>query len=36
MVTVVVDGWTSPNGHAFMAVVMRYVTNDWNLGMSRL
>jgi hypothetical protein len=35
MVTLILDAWTSPNGLAFLAIVMRYVTEDWELGASQ-
>ena len=27
--------WTSSNGYAFLAILARYVTNDWKLGTLR-
>jgi hypothetical protein len=28
----ILDAWTSSNGHAFLAIVARYVTKDFELG----
>lgn len=33
-VSLALDVWSSPNGHAFLAIVLSYVTDDWTLGMS--
>ncbi|THH05274.1 hypothetical protein EW146_g9945 [Bondarzewia mesenterica] len=30
-VSLSLDAWTSQNGYAFLAIVMHYVTNDWQL-----
>jgi hypothetical protein len=32
MVALSLDGWTSSNQHGFLAIVMHYITNDWQLG----
>jgi hypothetical protein len=32
-VSLSLNALTSPNGHAFLAVVMHYILNDWKLGM---
>lgn len=32
MVSLALDAWTSANGYAFLAVVMHYVNDDWELG----
>ncbi|KAJ3004761.1 hypothetical protein NUW54_g4661 [Trametes sanguinea] len=31
-VSLSLDAWSSSNGYAFLAIVMHYVTNDWQLG----
>jgi hypothetical protein len=31
-VSLSLDVWTSSNQHAFLAIVMHYITNDWKLG----
>jgi len=31
-VSLSLDAWTSSNGHAFLAIVAHYVTNDGHLG----
>jgi len=31
-VSLSLDGWTSSNQHEFLAIVMHYITNDWQLG----
>jgi hypothetical protein len=28
------DAWTSTTGYGFLAIVMHYVSNDWELGRS--
>ena len=33
-VSLSLDSWTSSNGHAFLAVVMHYINDDWKLGKS--
>ena len=30
-VSISADAWTSNNQHAFLAIVVHYVTNDWEL-----
>jgi hypothetical protein len=35
-VTVILDAWTSSNGHAFLAIVARFVNKDFEIGESRL
>jgi hypothetical protein len=32
-VSLSLDAWTSSNGHAFLAIVMHYISNDWRVGM---
>ena len=32
-VSLSLDVWTSSNGHAFLAILMHWIDNDWNLGM---
>ena len=32
-VSLSLDAWTSSNGHAFLAIVMHWIDDDWNLGM---
>lgn len=32
MVTLSLDLWSSSNGHAFQAVVMHYISNNWTIG----
>lgn len=31
-VSLSLDAWSSSNGYAFLAIVMHYVTDDWQLG----
>jgi hypothetical protein len=31
-VSLSLDAWTSSNGHAFLAIVMHYINNEWQLG----
>jgi hypothetical protein len=31
-VSLSLDAWTSSNGHAFLAIIVHYVTNDGHLG----
>jgi hypothetical protein len=31
-VSLSLDAWTSSNGHAFLAIVMHWVNDDWKLG----
>lgn len=31
-VSISTDGWMSSNQHAFLAIVIHYVTNNWELG----
>lgn len=31
-VSISLDGWTSSNQYGFLAIVMHYITNAWNLG----
>jgi hypothetical protein len=33
-VSILLDGWTSSNIYAFLAIVMHYITNGWQLGKS--
>jgi hypothetical protein len=33
-VSLSLDAWTSSNQFAFLAIIMHYVTNDWQLSMS--
>jgi hypothetical protein len=32
-VSLSLDAWTSSNGHAFLAIVMHWINEDWKLGM---
>jgi len=32
-VSLSLDAWTSSNGHAFLAIVMHWINDDWKLGM---
>jgi hypothetical protein len=32
-ISIILDAWTSSNGHAFLAIVARYVNDDFDLGM---
>lgn len=32
MVAIALDAWTSSNQYAFMAIVLHYVTEDWQVG----
>ncbi len=36
MVSLALDAWTSCNGYAFLAIVMHYVNDDWELGECRV
>jgi hypothetical protein len=31
-VSLSLDAWTSSNGYGFLAIVMHYINNDWQLG----
>lgn len=31
-VTLILDAWTSSNGYAFLAIVARYITAEFELG----
>lgn len=31
MVGIAIDAWTSSNGHAFVAIMMQYLDDDWNI-----
>jgi hypothetical protein len=31
-ITVILDAWTSSNGHAFLAIVARFVNQDFEIG----
>jgi hypothetical protein len=31
-VCLILDAWTSSNGQAFLAIVARYITKDYELG----
>lgn len=33
MAAIALDAWTSSNQYAFMAIVLHYVTEDWEVGM---
>lgn len=33
MVAITLDAWTSSNQYAFMAIVLHYVTEGWEVGM---
>jgi hypothetical protein len=36
MVALILDAWTSSNGHAFLAIVARFVNKDFELGSHNL
>jgi hypothetical protein len=31
-ISIILDAWTSSNGHAFLAIVARYINDDFELG----
>jgi hypothetical protein len=31
-VSLSLDAWTSSNGHGFLAIVVHYINNEWQLG----
>lgn len=34
MAAIALDAWTSSNQYAFMAIVLHFVNEDWEVGMS--